>query len=235
MFRISRHLAVIAAIIGVAFSLVACGDDEQAQRKAFIEFLQARIINKPGLHVPQLNDELAHSFGPYAKHYAVITSFNADMDQSVAGLPKAMREMQIPSVGDVINKRADIAAARDWIANFRMALNEKLAMAETARAGLTQPEDLKIVYDSAFDRTVRSPANAFTAALPLAEAAAQSVLALIDYINSHRDQITVQGASLSVNDPKVRAQVSALLDDINRKHQQIQEVQSQVNKIMTGY
>jgi hypothetical protein len=235
MFSISRRFAASVAIIGIALSLVACGDDEATQRKAFIEFLQTRIINKPGLHVPQLNDELARSFGPYAKHYAVITSFGADMDQSVAGLPKAMRQMQVGSVGDVMNKRADIAAARDWIANFRVALNEKLATAETARAGLTQPEDLKIVYDSAFDRTVRSPANAFNTALPLAEGAAQSVLALIDYVNIHRDQVAVQGANISVNDPKVRAQVSALLDDINRKHQQIQEVQSQVNKMMTGY
>ena len=36
------------------FALSGCGDKEPAQRKAFIDFLQTRILDKPVLAVPQL-------------------------------------------------------------------------------------------------------------------------------------------------------------------------------------
>jgi hypothetical protein len=235
MLVLLRQVAAATAFVGVVFSLAACGDDESTQRKAFMEFLQTRIIDKPGLHVPQLNDELAHSFGPYAKQYAVITGFNADMDQSVVGaLPKAMRAAQVASIADVVDKRAEIASAHDAVSKIRSALNDRLAAAETARAALVQPEDLKVVYDAAFDRTVRSPANALKNALPSAESALQSLLVLIDYLNSHRDQVAVQGVNISASDAKVRSDVSAMLDDINRKNRQLLESQSQLNKLMSG-
>ena len=45
--------------LSVTFLLAGCGDDEPKQRKAFIEFLQTRIVDKPGVHVPRLNDDQA--------------------------------------------------------------------------------------------------------------------------------------------------------------------------------
>src|SRR5207237_6743168 len=65
----------IAAVL-IAFALLGCGDDEATHRKAFIEFLQSRIVAKPGIHVPKLTTEETTAFGDYAKHYAVIADFN---------------------------------------------------------------------------------------------------------------------------------------------------------------
>ena len=43
---------LLAAVLVAAFGIAAC-DSEPAQRKAFIEFLQTRIVGKPGVHVPK--------------------------------------------------------------------------------------------------------------------------------------------------------------------------------------
>ena len=74
--------AAVFALLGLV--LAGC-NDEPAERKAFITFLQTRIIDKPGLHVPHLTPEEEKSFGDYAKQYAVITDFNDGLDKSVAG------------------------------------------------------------------------------------------------------------------------------------------------------
>ena len=235
MSMLSRRGSITIALFGIAFGLVGCGDDEAAQRKAFVGFLQTRIIDKPGIHVPQLSDELARSFGAYAKHYAVITSFNAEMDKSVGSfLPKVMSAAAVTSVGDAMRKRDDIIAVRDMIVQIRAAISQNLATAEASRVGLAQPQDLKVVYDAAFDRAVRAPAESLQNALPPAESALQSILTLTDYLNSHGDKVSVQGSIISTSDPKVQSQVNALLDDINKKSQRLREAQDRVNKLMAG-
>ena len=74
---IADRAARWAAVIVFAATLVAWGNSEADQRKAFIGFLQD-INNRPGIHflVPTANDEKA--FGPYLAHYAIILDFNRD-------------------------------------------------------------------------------------------------------------------------------------------------------------
>src|SRR5271167_2846482 len=75
--------AIFAAAL--AFSLAGCGDDEPTQRAAFIAFLNERIVNKPGVHLPVPTDDEVKSFGPYAAQFNVIADFNHKMDAVSAG------------------------------------------------------------------------------------------------------------------------------------------------------
>src|SRR5215208_7307017 len=76
--------ARVAVVLLLAAGVIACGDSEATQRKAFIDFLQTRIIAKPGVHVPKLTEQETAAFGPYAGHYAVIADFNAGLDEVVS-------------------------------------------------------------------------------------------------------------------------------------------------------
>src|SRR5262245_4725283 len=87
---------MVAGIVAAALLLAGCGGNEGQQRAAFVQFLQTRILDKPGLHVPQLTDEERARFGPYADHYAIITDFNETMDKSVS--PKLMAAMSAGSI-----------------------------------------------------------------------------------------------------------------------------------------
>ncbi len=118
--------ARIGALVILVLILPGCGDDEPTQRKAFIEFLQTRIIDKPGLHVPKLTEEETKKFGDYAKQYAIIADFNERLDQSVAEpMQKAMQNGSIRSLGDVAARHADFVAVRDGMAQFRAALDRQ--------------------------------------------------------------------------------------------------------------
>jgi len=58
---IKQHALFNSSIIAILLSLIiaisGCGDKEPAQRKAFIEFIQTRLLVTQTLAVPQLSEE----------------------------------------------------------------------------------------------------------------------------------------------------------------------------------
>ena len=104
----------LVLVLLAALGLGACGDDEPKQRTAFIQFLQERIVGKPGVHVPKLTAEQTAAFGDYAKHYAVIADFNAALDSEVGKPMQRAIEAGAPhSLEDLPGRRNDIAAAHE--------------------------------------------------------------------------------------------------------------------------
>jgi hypothetical protein len=76
-----RCVLVALALVG----LTGCEDKEAQRRKAFIEFLQTRILDQPGTRAPQLTDAQIERFGDYTKQYVIISDFHKTMDNSVSG------------------------------------------------------------------------------------------------------------------------------------------------------
>src|ERR1700690_2693584 len=89
--RLSRRLVAFAGVLVLTLGLAACFDNEPAQRAAFIKFLQTRIIDKPGLHIPILSDKETADLGPtYVDQYRIMSGFHHEMDDSVS---KDMRKI----------------------------------------------------------------------------------------------------------------------------------------------
>jgi hypothetical protein len=217
--------APVALCLLALTGLVACGDDEPKQRKAFIEFLQARIVNKPGLHVPKLTAEETTAFGDYAKHYAVIANFNDNLSNSVSTpMTKALAAGMPRSLDDVVTRRSDIAALEGGFAKMREALDQQLGTADAAHAALKQPADLKPVYDAAYDRDVTQPAKVMAEVFPDADAAMKAILALADFIAAH-PAVKIQGSMIETSDPSLRQPLQTLLDAVRAKTDAINNAQ----------
>jgi Protein of unknown function (DUF3053) len=226
-------LRVAALILVVA--LVAGCDDEPAQRKAFIEFLQTRITDKPGLHVPHLTADEAKSFGPYARQYAIITDFNDGLDKSVAKpMQEAINHGAIHSVDEVVSRRADFVAARDGVAQLRAAIDKQLAAADAARAALKQPADLKEVFDKAYDKDVTTPAKAFADIFPDLSQALTAIVDLGDFLEAHKDKITVNGPMIQTTDPSLQPQLQALVNALTAKNEAIGKAQARLRTVLNG-
>jgi hypothetical protein len=214
--------------------LAACGDDT-AQRKAFIEFLQTRIVDKPGIHVPHLTPEEAKSFGDYAKQYAIITDFNDGLDKSIAKpMQEAMQRGAVRSLGDIVSRHTDLVAARDGFAGLRIALDKQLAQADAAHAALKQPDDLKPVFDKAYERDVTMPAKAFTDIFPDLSDALGASVDLGDFLLLHKDQVMISGSNLQTSDPAVRQQLATLLAALSAKNDAVTRAQQHLRAIETG-
>lgn len=214
--------------------LAACGSKEPEQRAAFTQFLQTRIVDKPGVRVPKLTEEEKKSFGDYAAQYAVITDFNAAMDASVKPMGNLMQKGAVRSLNDVIARRDDIKTVQAALKDMGEALTKEQAKADAARAQLKQPDDLKVVYDKAYAKTVTVPADTFREVLPQISGTLDSSLKVAEYVEAHKAQIDLSGPMPKVQDPTVLAELNKLLQDLTAQAQKVQQAQTRLQAVMLG-
>jgi hypothetical protein len=229
-----RVWARAAGVAMLAVFLVAC-DDEPAERKAFITFLQTRIIDKQGLRVPHLSDDEAKSIGPYAKQYAIITDFNDGLDRSVAKpMAAAIERGAVHSLSEVVTRHADFVVVRDGVALLRGTVEAQLAKADAAHAALKQPDDLKPVFDEAYERDVTLPAQAFTDICPDLSEELAAIVDLGDFLEQHKDVIKINGAAVESSDPSLQPHLAALVHALTAKNEAIVRAQQHLRDVMNG-
>lgn len=229
------RFGAFCACLVLGLLLAACGSKEAEQRAAFIGFLQSRVLDRPGLRVPAPTAEEKASFGEYAQHYAVIADFNEGMNRSVGQpMTQVMAKGALRSVADLATRRDDLRAAKQGLGGLRGALDQELAKAEAARAKLRQPDDLKAVYDKAYEKTVSAPAATFKEVFPALDAVFDSALALGDYLEQNKSKIQVSGATLSVSDPAVQAQLNRMLQELNGQSKAINAAQAKMQAMLRG-
>ena len=214
--------------------LAACGDKEPEQRAAFTQFLQTRIVDKPGVHVPKLTEQEKKSFGDYAAHYAVITDFNAGMDASVKPLGGILQKGQVRSLNDIVTRREDLKTVRAALNDMNAALKEHRAKADAAHAQLKQPEDLKAVYDKAYEKIITLPADTFADVLPQINATYDVVLKIADYVDANKSKIEISGTNVTVTDTAVQADLNKLMQDMNAQAKNVQQAQTRLQAVIMG-
>ena len=224
-----------AALFGMLALVSACGDDEPAQRRAFIAFLQTRILDKPGLRVPVPSADEAKSWGDYTKHYAVITNFNAELSSRVSRpMQEAMAKGAIRSLDDLLARRAEVAEVKGGLQAFGVELDRQFAAAEAARAALVQPADLKAVYAAAYERMVAAPARAVKEGFPPAEAALGAALEVAAFVAQNRSKIVMQGPTMQVSDPVVLRELNARISAMQAEQAKAQAAQRKLAAVIAG-
>lgn len=232
--RWTRRPFALAGVLTLTLAAAACGDSEADQRNAFIAFLQTRIIDKPGLHVPTLTDAEKSSFGPYSDQYAVIGDFNLKMNGILTGPYKIAQTNAPRSIQELMARRADVKAMADAMASANADARKLLADTGAKRAALKQPDDLKSVYAAAYERDVTAPAEAFLATLPVAIDALTKSLQVADYLDAHRTTVKVSGMSIQASDNKTRAEVQSLLEAMNAQNQRLTAAREHLSIITKG-
>ncbi len=232
-----RFFSKTAAIFGIVLCLGLSGcDNEASQRKEFIDFLQTRILDKQGTHVPQLSDNQKEAFGPYAKDYAIIAEFNADGAASTAGatLSGIMAKGGLNSISDLTKRRDDIVSAKASVKQLGDEIDQALAKADAAKAQLKQPDDLKAVFDKAYDRDVTSVATTIKGAVPTLESLFDSALQLSDFLTQHKDSLQISGVSVTANNQQTLNALQPLLNDFSAKARAVQDLQRKFMSLAYG-
>jgi len=227
---LARGLAALLIVL----ALVGCRD-EAAERKAFIEFLQVRILDKPGLHVPHLTPEETKAIGGYAKQYAIITDFNDGLDKAIAKpMQEAIDRGAVRSLEEVVTRHADFVAARDGIAKLDGLVDKQLAKADAAHAALNLPPDLKMVFDEAYERDVTLPAKAFSSMSPDLTQALSAIVDLGDFLMQHKDTIKINGSTIQASDSTLQPQLAALVHAVTAKNEALTRAQQHLRDVMNG-
>jgi hypothetical protein len=233
MSTLTRRL-LIGFLVAATLGLGACSN-EPKERTAFMQFLQTRILDKKGVHLPQLNQEERKGFGAYAAHYDLMTSFHSSMDKEVL---KKMEEIttrgKVNTLQEAIKRRDDLVAVRDSVPALVATISEARSKADAARAALKQPDDLKAVYDQAYARNVVTPAETLQELLPHTKAQLDSVMKVLDFVQQHPQQVTLTGSTAEVQDPALLKQLNVLMEEMNSKTMQVMENQRKINSVIYG-
>ena len=224
----------LLVFVVIAATATACFDSEPKQRKAFITFLQTRVIDRPGVRIPKPSDDEVKSLGPYIKHFDVITGFTGDpaltamADKLRSGLPN------LNNIQNVIDSRQTLRKTSAEMGDLMRVMNDKYAAAQKERDALKQPDDLKLVYDKAFDKTVTAPVIAFRESVPLAQAILEAAAKLADYVASNGDKVRMRGGQLQPTGARAQAELTPLVNAVTAQGAKFNEAQRKLRAVIAG-
>ena len=230
-----RRIFAIAAFVVLTLCTTGCFDNEPQQRRAFITFLQTRIIDKPGLHIPIMSDKDVADFGPYADHYRIMNGFHHKLDASISkDLARAMQIGTPRSLEDLRNHRDILPVLKTGMANMKADLDKAEGETDAAHKALKQPADLKAVYDVAYDRMVTKPAKVFRELGPLIASMLPAIDELAAYLDEHRDTITFRGGSPVVDDSAIKAKLATLMEAAGKAAEASEEGKRKLRAMAEG-
>lgn len=221
-------------LLMMVFAISGCGDKEPAQRKAFIDFLQTRILDKPVLAVPQLSEVQQKEFGDYSKDYAIITGFhhqmNIELDSSLVPVFAGMNGVN--SVNNLLEQRDDLKKMADSSERWK----EKIAMlktqADTQHAALKQPDDLKKIYDQAYDKTIVQPSVVTEQVFDLLPQVLNLIVEKADFIKSQGKNVTITGNRLQFANQKQLDKYNAIQQKLVPLNAQLMQLSRQMQQMV---
>jgi len=216
------------------FALSGCGDKEPAQRKAFIDFLQTRILDKPVLAVPQLTEAQQKEFGDYSKDYAIITGFhhqmNIELDSSLVPVFAGMNGVN--SVNNLLEQRDDLKKMADSSERWKEKIMLLKTQADTQHAALKQPDDLKKVYDQAYDKTIVQPSAITGQVFDLLPQVLNLIVEKADFIKSQGKNVTITGNRLQFANQKQLDKYNAIQQKLVPLNAQLMQLSRQMQQMV---
>lgn len=227
----ARWLAPVLAML-VAMQLTACGDKELEQRKAFIDYLQNTVM-RSGANIPTLNEDQKRKFGNYADDYAIIVDFSLQFSKSVgASLTPALDQInQIRTAQDYMSKRDALQQSVGALNLLGRQIQSAKSQADTARAALKLPGDLKEVYNQAYDKIVTTPANALMPAIPTVASFVQDLVQVGDFLQTQGNQVSFNNNAVQFRSAQQARQYNTMMSSLVAKQQNLLNAQKTLQRV----
>ena len=213
----------------VVLQLTACGDKEGDQRKAFSDFLQNTVM-RSGEHLPSLSENQKQSFGNYASDYAIIYGFSQQANQAVEqGMRPVVDELAaIRTPQDYLTRRDSLRQASGNLSVLSQQIQSAKMQADSSKASLKQPDDLKKAYDAAFAKVVTQPADKLIPLLPKLQALSQAAVQTGDYLQSQGARVTFNDGGVQFPTQDQATQYNTLMSNLSSNAQALTQAQNAV-------
>lgn len=218
-----------ALSLGAALTLSGCSS-EPGERKAFIEFLQTRVLSTQRAAVPQLNEQQRKAFGPYAAHYDIITGFNKEMSE--APLTRMMAALQgTRSLPQLMAKRTQVSELLAHLPQAQQEVKARIDRATAAKNALKQPDDLKVVYDAAFDKLVTQLGALMLRLLPATQGMLAATMELVTYVEQNPKDVSFVGSSVQATNQASLDKVNVLINKLKTEAALVAEMETALRKL----
>ncbi|CAI1903042.1 DUF3053 domain-containing protein [Serratia proteamaculans] len=227
----TRWLAPVLALL-VVMQLTACGDKEPEQRKAFIDYIQNTVM-RSGAKIPTLSEDQKQKFGNYAGDYAILVGFSQQLSKSLdASLTPALDQInQIRTAQDYMSKRDTLQQSVGALNLLGQQIQSAKSQADTARAALKQPDDLKAVYNQAYDKIVTGPANALMPVIPTTASFVQDLVQVGDFLRTQGNQVSFNNNGVQFRTSQQATQYNTMMSSLVAKQQDLLNAQKTVSSV----
>lgn len=203
-------------VLMLVFQLTGCGDKEADQRKAFIDFLQNTAM-RSGEHLPALSEDQKQRVGNYASDYAIVYGFSQQVNRAVDnGLKPVVDELSaIRAPQDYLTRRDSLRQASGSLEVLAQQIQTAKTQADSSKAGLKQPAELKTVYDNLYNKVVTQPADTLLPLLPALQKLSQDAVQTGDFLQQQGSQVTFNGQTIQFPTQQQATQYNTLMSNIS--------------------
>ncbi|MEN4770235.1 DUF3053 domain-containing protein [Duffyella gerundensis] len=227
--RVWTRFFMPLAVLFFALQLVGCGDKEGDQRKAFIDFLQNTVM-RSGEHLPGLSEDQKQRFGPYAGDYAIIYGFAQEVNKAVDnGMKPVVDELaaiRVPQ--DYLTRRDALRQASGSLNVLTQQIQSAKMQADSSKAALKQPDDLKTVYNNVYNNVVTQPANALIPLLPSLQDLSQQAVQTGDFLQQQGARVSFDNNGVQFPTQDQATQYNTLMSNLAAKAQALPQAQAAV-------
>ncbi|MCL2714060.1 MAG: DUF3053 domain-containing protein [Alphaproteobacteria bacterium] len=198
---ISRRFILITSLLAVLV-VAGCAGREPEQRRAFILFLQTRVLGDTGATVPVMTARDREEFGPFADSYQVLFDFSRTLNDATNAYNDASNLLQndFNSMKALQDNWQKLSALRQRLLQTGRRLASDYEKVQGIHSALNQPEDVRVVYDQAFAVLVTSPGDAFRRILVPWDKTLQASEDLGRFLSDNAGQLRITGMTIQLQD-----------------------------------
>lgn len=225
--RVWTRVLVPFIALFLVFQLTGCGDKEADQRKAFIDFLQ-NTVSRSGQHLPSLSEDQKQKFGNYVSDYAILYGFSQQVNRAVdSGLKPVVDELSaIRAPQDYMTRREALRQASGSLGVLSQQIQTARSQADSSKAALKQPQELKTVYDNVYTKVVTEPASLLAPVLPALQTLSQDALQAGDYLQQQGANVSFNGGGVQFPTQEQATQYNTLMSNLSANSQALTQAQS---------
>jgi hypothetical protein len=216
---LSRWFTLMITLFFVV-SLSGCFDKEGDQRKAFINFLQNTVM-RSGERLPTLTADQKKQFGPFASDYAVLYGFSRQLSQALDNGIKPMvdsiNSIRIPQ--DYMAQRETLRQINGGLGILSQQVDSAKMQADSSRSALKQSDDLRKVFDKAYQKIVTGPANAAQSLIPAAQTLTRQLVQVGDFVAQQGDRVSFIADGIQFPTSQQASQYNSLIGPLAAQHQ----------------
>ena len=224
MHQALRMLCLALLVLSLSFA-GGCKKEDQAQRKAFIEFLEKEAMAAPGVDSVRMSDEVRKKVGKYGSHFDLITAYAkelSDVNTRLAG-----EKARIAAPGAILMDRLGSEGAR--IEQLVAALSRSAqhvdalkAKADAAKAALKQSEDVQAAFDKVYARDISGYAAASQELYAVQKDFYAEASRMGAFIERHKDKIQFKNKTVVIDEQALLQEYNALQKSLWEKAQKMQ-------------
>lgn len=215
--RLMSRFMLAVVTFATIILLSGCGDKDADQRKAFIDFLQNTVM-RSGTQLPALSEDQKKKFGPYVSDYAIMYGFAQQINRAKQdGLQPVVTELNaIHTPQDYLTHRDSLRQASGSLGILTQQIQAAKTQADSSKAALKQPEDLKPLYDKAFASVVTQPAAQLMPVLPALQTLSQDAIQAGDFLQQQGSNVTINGMSVQFPSQQQASTYNGIMNSLSQ-------------------